>query len=209
MDQQSYMKQLTSPIPKEISAQFQKATIGIAGAGGLGSNIAVALVRSGVSKLIIADFDRVDIGNLNRQYFFYEDVGSYKVDALKQHLLRINPYLDITIYPIKLTLKNYDSIFAGCSIVAEAFDNPDAKGELVNHFLTQHQDIKIVSASGMAGIFSANLIKTRKINSRLYLCGDCSHEVTAETGVFAPRVAIAAAHQANMILQLILDKEDI
>ena len=195
--------------PKEMQEKLRAAKVAVAGLGGLGSNVAYALARIGVGHLHLIDFDVVDITNLNRQQYFMEHIGMYKTDALKSLLLRINPYLDIRTDCVKVTDDNLQELFADATIVCEAFDNPEAKAMLVNGILEHFPEKKLVSATGMAGYGSSNTIITKRIMKNFYLCGDGVTAPTYGHGLMAPRVAICAAHEANMITRLILGEEEI
>ena len=193
----------------ETQKLLSAGNIAIAGLGGLGSNVAYALARIGVGHLHLIDFDVVDITNLNRQQYFMEHIGMYKTDALKSLLLRINPYLDIRTDCVKVTDDNLQELFADATIVCEAFDNPEAKAMLVNGILEHFPEKKLVSATGMAGYGSSNTIITKRIMKNFYLCGDGVTAPTYGHRLMAPRVAICAAHEANMITRLILGEEEI
>ena len=193
----------------ETQEKLSSGRVAIAGLGGLGSNVAFALARIGVGHLHLIDFDRVDLTNLNRQQYFLKHVGRNKTDALKEQLLEINPYLDIRTDCVKVTEENLADLFRENDIVCEAFDNPEAKAMLVNGILEHFPEKKLVSASGMAGYGSSNTICTRRITKNFYLCGDLVTEPSPGNGLMAPRVAICAAHEANMITRLILGEEDI
>ena len=183
--------------------------VAIAGLGGLGSNVACALARIGVGHLHLIDFDVVDITNLNRQQYFIGQLGMYKTDALKSLLEQINPYLDIRTDCVKGTEENLKELYADAQIVCEAFDNPVAKAMLVNGILEHFPEKKLVSATGMAGYESSNIISTKKMMKNFYLCGDRVTEPTYGNGLMAPRVAICAGHEANMITRLLLGEEDV
>ena len=193
----------------ETQKLLSAGNVAIAGLGGLGSNVAYALARIGVGHLHLIDFDVVDITNLNRQQYFMEHIGMYKTDALKSLLLKINPYLDIRTDCVKVTDDNLQELFADATIVCEAFDNPEAKAMLVNGILEHFPEKKLVSATGMAGYGSSNTIITKRIMKNFYLCGDGVTEPTYGHRLMAPRVAICAAHEANMITRLILGEEEI
>ena len=193
----------------ETQKLLSAGNVAIAGLGGLGSNVAYALARIGVGHLHLIDFDVVDITNLNRQQYFMEHIGMYKTDALKSLLLKINPYLDIRTDCVKVTDDNLQELFADATIVCEAFDNPEAKAMLVNGILEHFPEKKLVSATGMAGYGSSNTIITKRIMKNFYLCGDGVTPPTYGHGLMAPRVAICAAHEANMITRLILGEEEI
>ena len=193
----------------ETQKLLSAGNVAIAGLGGLGSNVAYALARIGVGHLHLIDFDVVDITNLNRQQYFMEHIGMYKTDALKSLLLKINPYLDIRTDCVKVTDDNLQELFADATIVCEAFDNPEAKAMLVNGILEHFPEKKLVSATGMAGYGSSNTIITKRIMKNFYLCGDGVTAPTYGHGLKAPRVAICAAHEANMITRLLLGEEEI
>ena len=180
----------------------------IAGLGGLGSNEAYSLARIGVGHLHLIDFDVVDITNLNRQQYFIDQIGMYKTDALKSLLERINPYLEIRTDTVKVTEENLQELFADAPIVCEAFDRPEAKAMLVNGILEHFPEKKLVSATGMAGYGSSNTIRTQRLMKNFYLCGDRVSEPEYGKGLMAARVAVCAAHEANMITRLILGEEE-
>ncbi|WP_101912883.1 sulfur carrier protein ThiS adenylyltransferase ThiF [Megasphaera vaginalis (ex Bordigoni et al. 2020)] len=189
----------------QVYEKVKAATVAIAGLGGLGSNVAVYLARCGIGGLHLVDFDTVDVSNLNRQSYFIRDLGEKKTFALARQLREINPFLKIRTDNVKVTAENAVSLFAGDPLICEAFDGAEAKAMLVNTMLTECPDKYIVAASGMAGYGDSNAIKTRKVTDRLYVCGDGSHAARPGRGLMAPRVAICAAHEANMILKILVD----
>ena len=205
LNEEKFMIETFKRLPKELINIIKNKRIAIAGAGGLGSNIAVALVRSGIKNLIICDFDKVEYSNLNRQYYFYKHVGMLKVDALEEQLKNINPYINIEKHNIYLDENNFD-ILKDSDIIVEAFDKADNKEKIVNFAIKNKKHI--VSGVGMAGDFSANLIKTRKLGKYLYISGDLKNEANDKNGLLASRVAITANHQANMVLRLLQEKYD-
>ncbi len=189
---------------KEVQNRLTKARVAIAGLGGLGSNVAFALARIGVGHLHLIDFDKVDITNLNRQQYFMRHIGMYKTDALRAELTDINPYLEIKTDCVKVTEENLPALFAQAGIICEAFDDPEAKAMLANGILELYPEKFLVAASGMAGYGESNAIHTRRITEHFYLCGDEKTEPSCGNGLMAPRVAICAAHEANLITELIL-----
>ncbi|MBE5846334.1 MAG: sulfur carrier protein ThiS adenylyltransferase ThiF [Lachnospiraceae bacterium] len=191
--------------PKEIRQKFRGARVAVAGLGGLGSNIAVMLARSGVGHLLLVDFDVVDVTNLNRQMYLIRHLGIPKTEALPDILRQINPYLEYKSIRVKVTPENIVSVFSGYPIVCEAFDKPDQKAMLVQQVLAQLPETIVVSGNGMAGIGNSNAIETKQMMSRLYVCGDRSTDVGDGIGLTAPRVAICAGHQAGKVLELILN----
>ncbi len=199
-----FFQEFTSQNFPGIKNKLDKLTLGIAGCGGLGSNAAVMLVRSGVKKIVIVDNDKVEISNLNRQNFYLEDVGTWKVDALSRLLRKINPFIEVEKFKEKLDNKNVFKIFGKCGIVLEAFDNIKGKSMLIKTFSKKKFNDKfLITASGLAGIGSANSIRTRQLSENIFVCGDLKSLPGEKNGLMAPRVIITAGHQANMVLRII------
>lgn len=193
---------------KDLQQKFSLACIAVCGLGGLGSNVAISLARAGVGKLILIDFDKVDISNLHRQQYAVSQLGMYKTDAMKQTLSEIAPYCEIVTHTEKITEDNL-SLIADCDIVCECFDNAECKSILVNGVAEQYPDKYIISASGMSGLHTGNIIQTKKLGKKLYICGDGMSDVDSDGTLFAPRVMLCAAHQANTVLRIIAGKFDI
>ena len=189
--------------------QFSSATVAVCGLGGLGSNIAIALARAGIGKLILIDFDRVDITNLHRQQYKANQIGLPKADALAENLLEIAPYTEVKAVTAKITEENFSDILKGADVVCEAFDNAVAKAMLVNGVLEQLPNCYLVAASGMAGMDTPNTIRTRKIMKRFYLCGDETNDVADTIGLVAPRVMLCAAHQAHTVLRILAGEYEV
>ena len=188
---------------KELQAKFTDSTVAICGLGGLGSNIAVSLARAGVGRLILIDFDKVDISNLHRQQYKANQIGQYKTEALTENLREIAPYTDIVIHTARVEEDNLTELLSDADIICEAFDDAEAKAMLVNGVLEQLHMKYLIAASGMAGLGSANSIKTRRVMERFYLCGDGVSDVADDIGLVAPRVMLCAAHQAQMVLRIL------
>lgn len=188
---------------EEIKSKLKNYTVGIAGAGGLGSNCAVALARVGIGKLIIADFDVVNETNLNRQYFFRDQLGMKKVDALKNNIDRINPVVNVTTKDIQLDENNIVPIFRDCDIIVEAFDLAEMKKMIIETCLAKWPEKPLVIGSGMAGWGKSNEIKVKK-SENLYICGDEVSEIADNNPPLAPRVGIVANMQANTVMEILL-----
>ena len=188
----------------EERAALESVRVGIAGAGGLGSNCAMHLVRSGVKHITIADFDVVNESNLNRQFFFRDQIGQKKVEAIKANLLRIEPDADIRAVDIRLDASSAREVFADCGIVVEAFDAVDAKVMLVSAFASSGK--KLVTASGLAGWGRSNAMRVRKMGS-IVAIGDGETSVGDGAAPVSPRVGIAAAMEANAVVSLLLGCE--
>ena len=188
---------------KELQQAFSFATVAVCGLGGLGSNIAILLARAGIGKLILIDFDRVDITNLHRQQYKASQIGIYKTDALAENLREINPYIEIEAHTERITEDNAQALLQGADVICEAFDSAECKAMLTDIVLSEMPDKYLVAASGMAGMGVTNSIKTRKITNRFYLSGDEASDVSDDIGLVAPRVALCAAHQAHTVLRII------
>ena len=188
---------------KELHTAFSSATVAICGLGGLGSNIAIHLARAGIGKLILCDFDRVDITNLHRQQYKADQIGMYKTDALADNLREIAPYIELETHTERITEDNAVTLLQDADIICEAFDDAECKAMLTNTVLSELPDKYLVAASGMAGMGVTNSIKTRRITSRFYICGDETSEVSDSIGLVAPRVALCAAHQAHTVLRIL------
>ena len=191
---------------KGISEKLKKAKVCILGLGGLGSNVAVLLARSGIGFLKLVDFDTVEASNLNRQQYRISHIGLKKTEAMKSIIREINPFVKVDILDIKVDRENIYSIVGDSEIVVEAFDRAETKAMILEELLTDKNKI-VVSASGMAGLGSANEIVTRKIKDNFYLIGDNYSDYEEYSGIMSTRVMICAAHQANVVLRLILGEE--
>ena len=185
----------------------KKARVGIMGLGGLGTMVAGALARIGIGRLVLADFDVVVPSNLNRQQYFVSQIGMLKTTALKENLLRMNPYIEIVTVDARLTEETIPAVFKGVDVLAECFDDPVMKAAALRVVLTHMGRIGYVGASGLAGSGDNNEIRTRKIRDNVYIIGDSTSEAGPGCGLMAPRVGIAAHHQANQILRILLGED--
>ena len=206
--EQEWDRALAERHGEERQKRFKSACVAICGLGGLGSNIALALARAGVGKLILIDYDQVDITNINRQQYKASQIGMYKTEALSQNLKELAPYIELELRTIRVTEDNAEELLLGADIICEAFDSAEAKAMLTNFVLETMPDRYLVAASGMAGIGSANEITTRRITRRFYLSGDGLSDVSIEGSLYASRVMVCAAHQAHMVLRILAGMED-
>ena len=198
-----FEKSLANMIGKKNLEKIQSQKIGIAGAGGLGSNCAMNLIRSGFKSLVIADFDELEYSNLNRQFYYYNQVGTVKVKELENNLLQINPDADLEVISEKITSDNVQGFFRDCDIIIEAFDKVSAKKIIVESYM--NSDKFLVSASGLAGWGNSDQIKTKKVNESFFMVGDFETGVNEEHPPLSPRVNIAAGKQVDIILSHVLD----
>lgn len=193
----------------ELQLRLSSATVAVCGLGGLGSNIAISLARAGIGRLILIDFDRVDITNLHRQQYKASQIGEYKTDAMTENLKEIAPYVEIQSHTVRVNESNAYDLMKDADIICEAFDNAECKSMLTDTVLEKMPDKFFVAASGMAGMDSPNSIKTRKITDKFYLCGDGVSDVNDNIGLVAPRVMLCAAHQAHTVLRIIANKFEV
>lgn len=190
-----------------VHTRMKTAVVGIAGLGGLGSSVAIALARMGIGTLVTADFDIVEPSNLNRQQYFIRHLGISKTKAMTEILADINPYINVIAHEIVLDITTIPQVFQKCEIIVECFDQAEAKAmilEAVDEFLP---DVYIVAASGLAGYGENNRIITRRIGDKIFLVGDMVKAAEPGRGLMAPRVGIAAHHQANLVVSLLMDPE--
>ena len=200
---EEWNKALTERHGEELQKRFSSATVAVCGLGGLGSAIAIALARAGIGKLILIDFDRVDITNLHLQQYKTNQIGMNKTDAMRSNLEEIAPYVEIETHTVRLTEDNAAELLRDADIICEAFDRAENKAMLTEVVLTKMPDKYLVAASGMAGLSSANSIRTRRITSRFYLCGDEISDVADGIGLVSSRVMLCAAHQAHTVLRIL------
>ena len=188
-----------------IRTRLKDKIVGIAGCGGLGSNCAVALARVGVGRLVVADFDKVDLSNLNRQYFFADQVGKAKVIALKEIIARIDPLIQVEAHEIQLNEDNIPEIFKDCEAIVEAFDRAEMKQMIIETVLDRMPEHFLVCGSGLAG-WGENESICMTVSEKLIIIGDGSNEVSEDYPPLAPRVGIVANMQANQVLEILLGK---
>ena len=191
----------------EGQKKISRASVAICGLGGLGSNVAIHLARCGVGRLHLLDFDRVDLPNINRQQYRLDQIGTPKTEALRDELRDFAPYINIVTDQVKLTTENLPELLKEDEYIVEAFDKADQKAMLCNVVLEELPEAVLIAGSGMAGYGKSNEIQTRRVSSRFYICGDGETGLEQAGTLFSPRVAICAAHQANLVIQVIMDGE--
>ena len=204
-NKKEWMDALIERHGRERQERFSAATVAVCGLGGLGSNIAIALARAGIGKLILVDFDKVDLTNLHRQQYKAAQIGMYKTEALAENLREINPYIELETHTVRITVENALPLLKNTDVICEAFDRAEAKAMLTNLVLEAMPETYLVAASGMAGFGSANTVKTRRVMKRFYLCGDEASDVNDGIGLVSSRVMLCAAHQAHMVLRILTD----
>lgn len=209
LTREQFEQELTKRQTPKIREKLRNGTVAVAGLGGLGSNIALMLARTGIRKLFLADFDRVDPSNLNRQAYTISQIGMKKTEAMRELIRQVNPWIELDFFDGRVTEENAAELFRPYPVICEAFDTPEAKAVLVNAGLSQLPDSTIISGSGMAGAYSSNLIETKKRMEKLYVCGDGIHAISSEESLTAARVSVCAGHEANMAIRLILGEKEV
>ena len=191
-----------------VSERLASARVGIIGLGGLGSNAAMTLVRAGVRSLVLADFDRVEPSNLNRQLFFSDQVGRPKTDALAETLMRIEPTLELTLVRDRVTAANLATVFSGVDVLLEAVDSAQDKEMIVGTASDALPDTPLVWVSGLAGCASADAISTRRVGEKVWVVGDLESDIRDGLPLLASRVMVAAAHEAHIAARILLGMPD-
>ena len=200
---------LRERIGGELLQKYEKATVAVCGLGGLGSNIAISLARAGIGKLILIDFDTVDITNMNRQQYKVSQIGMAKCEALRDNLLEIAPYIETEVHHTRLDQTNYGQLLRDVDVICEAFDKAEEKSKLVDFVIENMPDKYLVSGSGMASLRNPNAIKTRRLTNNFYICGDFESDVDVDGTLFAPRVMLCAAHQATTVLRILAGETEV
>jgi len=190
-----------------IHERVRKAVVGIAGLGGLGSAVAISLARTGIGRLILADYDVVEPSNLNRQQYLIKHLGMAKTEALQELLAEINPYVEVTTVKLKLDAQNIPGVFRSADIIVECFDDAIAKSMLLGSVRESLPQTYLILASGLAGYGDSNSIRTWRMGERTFVVGDLKSPAGPGHGLMAPRVGIAAHHQANLVISLLMSPE--
>lgn len=187
-----------------VHARLKSSVVGIAGLGGLGSAVAVALARIGVGRLVLADFDLVEPSNLNRQQYFVDQIGLPKTEALAANLRRINPHVSHESHRVRVEPANVSRLFGGVQVMIEAFDRADQKMMLLESFTAAHADTPFIAASGLAGTGDEASLRVQRVGARIFVVGDQVSAAEPGRGLMAPRVGIVAHMQANLAVRLLL-----
>ena len=191
-----------------VHARMKKSKVGIAGLGGLGSAVAIALARVGIGSLILADFDVVEPSNLNRQHYSIDHIGVAKTEAMSQILTNISPYIQVITHKVVLDQNNIPLLYKDANVIVECLDRAEAKAMFIQTVAEFLPEVFIIGASGLAGYGDSNSIQTRKLGEKIFMVGDLLKAAEPGRGLMAPRVGIAAHHQANLVVSLLMDPED-
>ncbi len=191
-----------------VHQRMKEASVGIAGLGGLGSAVSIALARMGVGKLIVVDYDVVEPSNLNRQFYFIGHIGMAKTEAMSKILADINPYVTISPHRVELNSENIPHVFGDADVVVECFDRAEDKAMILEVVGEKLPETYVVGASGLAGYGDSNSIRTWRLADRIFIIGDLKKSAGPGLGLMAPRVGIAASHQANLVVALLIDPKE-
>ena len=191
---------------EKIRMKLQKSRVGIAGAGGLGSNVAVSLARAGIGNIVIVDFDNVEKSNLTRQYYFRDQIGMIKVEALKETIFRIDESVKVDVFNYKLKKNNMDEPFHNVDVIVEALDSADIKTMFIEEVMQKLPNIPVVGCSGVAGYGHSDRVNTKKLGN-LYMVYDEKAKDCNDDVLFAPRVILMANWQANIVLEIIMGED--
>lgn len=191
-------------MPEEQIRKVKRTKVGIAGCGGLGSNIANALVRSGFGDIEIIDHDVIEPSNLNRQNYFLDEIGFSKVEMTSRRLISINPDIYIIAKKLFLDKSNISEQFKDRDIIFEAFDSAESKKLFLETFGNSGK--LLVMGSGMAGISNEKPIAVRKIKDNVYIVGDEETDINSGLPPLAPRVIACAAMMASVALEQVLNR---
>lgn len=192
----------------ELRARLGAGRVALIGCGGLGSNVAAMLLRSGVRTLTLVDFDTVAPDNLNRQMFFRDQIGRLKTEALAETLLRIDPAANLTLISRRISSADLVDVVKDADVIVEAVDTAQTKAMIIDVCSRDLPQTPLVTVSGLAGYDSANRIRTEQLADNLYVVGDLESDIRDGLSLLGSRVMVAAAHQAHAVIRILLDCED-
>ena len=201
-------------ILKKIGVIGQKkifsSNVLIVGLGGLGCPLLTYLAASGIGKIGIVDFDRVEVSNLNRQTLFnYQDVGKFKVTQAKKAINKINKKIKITSFKEKLSSKNVKKILNNFSIICDSTDNYHTR-YIINDYSVNNKKILISAAiSKFDGHIMKFNFKKKGPCYRCFMPSPPDFENNCQTeGIFSPVAGIMGSLQANEVLKCILNSKN-
>ena len=191
---------------EKIKKKLRSSTVGIAGLGGLGSNAAISFARSGIDKLVLVDFDKVEEKNLDRQYYFLDQVGKSKVEALKENIKKINPEVKVETHNLKLEKGSMEKPFQNVDVVIEALDDAKTKADFIEEIMLKLPDKPVVGASGVAGYGHSDRVVTKRCG-KMYMVYDERARSSEEDVLMASRVALMANWEANLAIEILLGED--
>ena len=207
-----YSKQIMLPqVDVEGQQKIMDATVLIVGMGGLGSPTALYLAAAGVGHLIIADFDQVELSNLQRQIIHQtKDIGDDKVNSAKNKLTELNPNIKVTIANELIHTGNLPDLIKGVDIVLDGTDNFESRFE-INQICVDHQK-PLVSAAVVRFEGQVSVFKGYENDQPCYQClysveGE-DNESCIDNGVLAPVAGLVGTIQALQAIKVILELGD-
>jgi len=134
-------------------------------------------------------------------------VGIIGLGALAAQLYALTPSLSLELLDRRIEENNLEDFCRGCNVLVEAVDDAATKAMLFSWFVRHSPSLWLVTASGLGGIGPANEIRTVRLAERIVACGDFVTSSEGQNGVCAPRVMVAAAHQALAVLRILAEME--
>lgn len=196
----SFNEMLLEYFTKDQLERIQNTKVVIAGCGGLGSNAAITLTRTGFKNFILIDHDKVEISNLNRQAYFFHQIGMPKVEALKENIKLINKDCQIETYIEKIGEENVDFYLSKGDIILEAVDSAETKALLINSAIKLNK--KIVSASGICGFGDIEKIQIKRFKN-VTIIGDFYSD-NSKFKPYAPKVITVSSMECDELLRMVL-----
>ncbi|HIE77337.1 MAG TPA: molybdopterin-synthase adenylyltransferase MoeB [Candidatus Thioglobus sp.] len=203
-----YSRQIMLPqIDIEGQQSIVDSTVMLIGVGGLGSPSSMYLAAAGVGHIIVADFDQVEISNLQRQIIHHtKDIGKYKVESAKEKLLAINPNIKVTMLK-DLNDKNINEYISKVDVVLDGTDNFDSRFK-INKSCVESK-VPLVSAAvirfeGQLSVFKG-YDKDLPCYQCLYPPGADQNENCVDNGILAPVAGVLGSLQALQAIKVILN----
>ena len=182
-----------------VNEKLKDAKVSILGCGGLGSNIAMTLARSGIGELYLYDFDLIEYSNLNRQNFTLDELGGDKAELTKKKIESTLPYVKCHNQNIYLDTESMDSIVDRTDIFIEAFDNKESKTMLFDYFVGR-QDKYLITGNGVSGLGELSDIKIKQIEN-VIMIGDFNSN--PDEGLYLAYVSLIANLEALTAIKII------
>jgi len=199
---------MSPKVDERVRAKLKASSVGIAGLGGLGSNVAMALARAGIGRLVIVDFDNVEASNLNRQAYTLDQVGMRKTEALLSNIAKANQDVDVTAFCHRLEPGSMSEPFSRVDIVIEALDDAATKASFIEEISIKFPDRPIIAASGVAGIHGSGRVHLKR-SGNIHLVQDDDAPSSDVSAVLAPKVGLFACWQACVALEVLLEGLDV
>ena len=203
-----YSRHLTLPqIGRDGQSRLENAHVLIVGLGGLGSPVALYLAGAGVGKITLADFDTVEVSNLQRQIAHTtERVGELKTHSAKTQCAAINPNIQIDTIDHGLDEEDLAQLVPDCTAVVECSDNFPTRFA-VNKACVQY-GVPLISGAAIRFDGQIMVVRPDKPGTPCYRClykdGDDTVETCAQTGILGPVVGMVGCVQAIETLKIIV-----